>query len=67
MMSLGWDYASYAELLKRKGELTGAREKLNKAIEIYQECGAEGWLKKARQDLAELQKPGKKRSSSTGR
>jgi len=63
----GWDYASYAELLRRKGDLPGAREKLNKAIEIYQECGADGWLKKAQEDLAELQKPGRKRTSSSGR
>ena len=58
MMCLGWDYALYAELLKRKGDLPGAREKLGKAIEIYRECGAEGWLTKAQQDLAGLPKTG---------
>jgi tetratricopeptide (TPR) repeat protein len=58
MMYLGWDYALYAELLKRKGDLAGAKKKLGKAIEIYRECGADGWLKKAQQDLAELQKTG---------
>jgi len=63
----GWDYASYAELRRRKGDLPGAREKLNKAIEIYRECGAGGWLKKAQESLAKLQKPGRKRPSSTGR
>ena len=66
MMYLGWDYALYAELLKRKGDLTGTKEKLNKAIEIYRECGAEGWLKKAQEDLAAIEKPGRKRTSSTG-
>ena len=54
MWQLGMDYAAYADLLKRKGDLPGAREKLGKAIEIYRECGADGWLKKARKDLAEL-------------
>ena len=49
MCELGMDHAVYAELLKRKGDLPGAREKLNKAIEIYRECGADGWLKKAQQ------------------
>ena len=56
MMYLGLDYALYAELLKRKGDLVGAKEKLDRAIEIYRECGADGWLKKAQEDLAELQK-----------
>ena len=59
---LGRDYASYAELLKRKGDLSGARENLNKAIEIYRECGADGWLKKAQEDLAAIEKPGRKQS-----
>jgi tetratricopeptide (TPR) repeat protein len=67
MLYLGMDYAFYAELLKRKGDLAGAREKLGKAMEIYRECGADGWLKKAGEDMEELQKPGKKRASSTGR
>jgi len=58
MWELGSDYAVYAELLKRRGDLAGAREKLNKAIEIYQECGADGRLKKSQQDLVELQKTG---------
>ena len=55
---LGLDYASYAGLLKRKGDLPGAKENLNKAIEVYRECGAEGRVKKAREDLAALDKPG---------
>jgi len=54
MWQLGMDYAFYAELLKRKGDLAGAREKLSKAIEIYRECGADGWVKKYEQELAEL-------------
>ena len=51
---LGRDYALYAELLKRKCDPAGAREKLGRAIEIYRECGADGWLKKAEDDLAAL-------------
>jgi tetratricopeptide (TPR) repeat protein len=58
MWQLGMDHAFYAELLKRKGDLAGAREKLGKAIEIYRECGADGWLKKAQEDMAALQKTG---------
>ena len=29
-----------------------AKENLNKAIEIYKECGADGWVEKAEKELA---------------
>ncbi len=55
MMSfLGRDYALYAELFRRKGDLSKAKENLNKAIEILRECGADGWVKKYEKELAEL-------------
>ena len=54
MFYLGQDHALYAELFKRKGDLAKAGEKLNKAIEILQECGADGWVEKYGKDLAEL-------------
>ena len=54
MWHLGRDYAFYAELFKRKGDLAKAQEKLNKAIGILQECGADGWVEKYEKDLAEL-------------
>jgi tetratricopeptide (TPR) repeat protein len=56
MFELGRDYAFYAELLKRKGDQPKAKEKLYKAIEIYKECGADGWVKKAEKELATLSK-----------
>ncbi|MBM3165887.1 MAG: zinc-ribbon domain-containing protein [Chloroflexi bacterium] len=65
MWDLGMAHSLYAVLLKRKGDLPGAREKLNKAIEIYKECGADGWLKKAQADLAAIEKPTRKRSQQT--
>ncbi len=65
MFNLGSDYALYAELLKRKGDLIKAKEKMNKAIEIYRVCGADGWLKKAQHDLAAIEKPTRKRSKQT--
>ena len=49
---LGSSYALYAKLLRRKGNLRGAREKLNKATKIYNECGSEGWVAKANDELA---------------
>jgi len=35
MFFLGRDYAIYSELFRRKGDLSKARENLNKAIEIF--------------------------------
>jgi tetratricopeptide (TPR) repeat protein len=51
---LGRDYALYAELFKRKGDLSQAKEKLSKAIEIFKECGADGWVEKYEKELVTL-------------
>ncbi len=51
MFSLGQDYASYAELFKQKGEMSKAKKNLGKAIEIFQECGADGWVDKIEKKL----------------
>ena len=54
MFSLGMDHALYSELFRRKGELSKAKENLNNAIEIFKECGADGWVKKYEVELAAL-------------
>ena len=54
MFHLGKDYALYAELFKRKGDRLKARENLGKAIEIFKECGADGWVEKYEKELATL-------------
>ncbi len=51
---LGRDYALCGELFKRKGDIFQAKEQLGKAIEIYKECGADGWVTKAEEELASL-------------
>ena len=51
---LGQDYALYAELHKRNGNQAKAKEHLSKAVKIYQECGANGWFEKYKNELAEL-------------
>jgi len=51
---LGRNYALYAELFKRKGDLSKAKENLNKAIEILKECSADGWVEKYKKELASL-------------
>jgi tetratricopeptide (TPR) repeat protein len=48
---LAKDYALYAELFKRKGDLPKARENLSKAIEIFKKCGADGWVEKYEKEL----------------
>jgi tetratricopeptide (TPR) repeat protein len=54
MFHLGKDYALYAELFKRKGDRLKAQENLGKAIEIFKECGADGWIEKYEKELATL-------------
>jgi tetratricopeptide (TPR) repeat protein len=52
MFHLGKDYALYADLFKRKGNRAKAQENLDKTIEIFKECGADGWVEKAEKELA---------------
>ncbi len=52
--NLGRDYAHYAELFKRKGDQPKAKENLRKGIEIFKECGADEWVKKAEKELTLL-------------
>lgn len=54
MWSLGCDYALYAELFKRKGDQSKATANMNKAIEIFSECDADGWVEKYEEELASL-------------
>jgi hypothetical protein len=51
---LGQDHAIYAKLCNRKGDLSKAQENLLKAIEIFKECGADGWVEKYEKELTKL-------------
>jgi hypothetical protein len=51
---LGRDYALYADLFKRKGDRFRAKEQLGRAIDLYKECGADGWVTKAEDELGRL-------------
>ena len=51
---LGQDYAICAEILKRKGKKAKAIDKFKKAIDILEECGADGWVTKAEEELAKM-------------
>jgi tetratricopeptide (TPR) repeat protein len=51
---LAKDYALYAELHKHKGDLSAAKDHLGKAIEIFKQCGADGWVEKYEKELVSL-------------
>jgi hypothetical protein len=51
---LARDYALHAELLKRKAEFPKAKENAGRAMEIAQNCGADGWVEKYEKELAGL-------------
>ena len=51
--SLARDYTLYAEILKRKGDRSRSEEATREAIQIFIECGADGWAKKVEEDLAD--------------
>ena len=54
MWYLARDYALYAELFKRKGDMLKVKENLTKTIEIFKECGADGWVEKYDKELMAL-------------
>jgi len=54
MLHPGKDHALCAELFKRKGDRSKFQEHLGKAINLFKECGADGWLKIAEEELATL-------------
>jgi class 3 adenylate cyclase/tetratricopeptide (TPR) repeat protein len=54
MYQLGKDYAVNADLFKRKGDRIKVQGNLGKAIEIFKECGADGWVEKYQKELATL-------------
>jgi hypothetical protein len=50
--SLGGDYAAYSKLFQRKGDIPKVKKNLREAIEIFKECGADGWVGKYEKELA---------------
>jgi class 3 adenylate cyclase/tetratricopeptide (TPR) repeat protein len=54
----GWqlanDHALYADLFKKKGDVFKAKENLHKAIDIFKECGAHGWVDRTQKSLAAI-------------
>jgi tetratricopeptide (TPR) repeat protein len=51
---LAMDHACYADWFKKKGDIPKMKEQLTKAINIFRECGADGWVTKTERELASL-------------
>ena len=51
---LATDHACYADWFKKKGDIQGAKEQLTRAIDIFRECGADGWVSRTKKTLAEI-------------
>jgi hypothetical protein len=51
---LAKDHALYADWFKKKGDIQGAKEQLTKAIDLFRECGADGWVTRTEKTLATL-------------
>ena len=52
---LAKDHAAYALLHKNMGKLQAARENFEKSIDIFKQCGADGWVERYEKELAALQ------------
>ena len=52
--ALARDHAFYADFFKKKGDIQGAKEQLTKAIDLFKECGADGWVTRTEKTLASL-------------
>jgi tetratricopeptide (TPR) repeat protein len=52
--NLATDYLLLAECCQQEADRPRARENLNKAISIFQECGADGWVRRTKEKVAQL-------------
>jgi class 3 adenylate cyclase/tetratricopeptide (TPR) repeat protein len=54
MWNLARDYALHANWFKKKGAIQEAKDQLTKAIDIFKECGADGWVTRTEKTLSEI-------------
>ena len=52
LFEFGRDYLVYSTILRRKEEESQDQESLHRAIEIFKDCGADGWVKKYEEEMA---------------
>jgi len=51
---LARNYSLYADWYKKKGDNVAAKEQLARAIDLFRECGADGWVTMTEEKLARL-------------
>jgi predicted ATPase/class 3 adenylate cyclase len=54
LLNLGRNYALYAELCNRRGERDKAQTAYKKAIEVFKDCGSDGFMQRAEASLASM-------------
>ncbi len=54
MWNVAKDFTLYTELFERKADILKAQENLGKAIRIFKECGADGWVSKYEKEMASI-------------
>jgi class 3 adenylate cyclase/tetratricopeptide (TPR) repeat protein len=54
MWHLARDYAVYAEFFMRRNDTTAAKETFGNAIDLFMNCGADGWVERYQKALAVL-------------
>jgi class 3 adenylate cyclase/tetratricopeptide (TPR) repeat protein len=54
LFELARDLIVFGEIYKRKNDHSKAREAVGEAISVFQECGADGWVKKYEEEIALL-------------
>jgi hypothetical protein len=56
MHAVPWQFAKdhvlYADWFMKKGDVQGAKEQHTKAIDIFKECGADGWVERIKKEMA---------------
>jgi hypothetical protein len=52
--NLATDYLLHAECCRRQGDLARARADLQQARELFADCGADGWVARTVEKLAQL-------------
>ena len=54
LLNLGRNYTLYAELCSRRGDQDKAVTAFQKAIDVFKDCGSDGFLKRAEDSLASI-------------
>jgi len=52
--NLARDHKLYADFFKKKGDIPKAKEQITKAVDLFRECGADGWVTRTEKVLAEI-------------